>query len=209
MNSSDCQKQDKAIIEIEYGITIEEEEKAFKLFQRLYVFKKNIIKTVLFLIAAAAFAVQIICGRGDSIAWGLLTVCLAFTAVVWITPLRVRKFLLQALEMLKDDRYILRVFSGGFEIETVVPRDGDAAEEETQQEEEDNEDGEESGAPINTVSAYSFDDEKLRLVESDESYLIFIGKETFHVLPKRAIGDELSEAVRKDFVGRFGHYTRA
>ncbi len=196
------------LITVNYGISIEEEERAFRLFQKLFVTKKNVVKTILFGLAAAAFAVQIIMGKGDSISWGLMTVCLAFIAVVWITPVRVRKFLMQALEALKDDRYILRVFDSGFEIETIIPQeDIELASEIGRDEGDDDEDIEKRIKP--ETSKYSFDRLGLKLVETDEMFMIFVGKETYHILPKRALDDEQATSFEISFIPRFSEHIKA
>ncbi len=197
------------LITVNYGISIEEEERAFKLFQKLFVTKKNIVKTVLFGLAAAAFAVQIIMGKGDSISWGLMTVCLAFIAVVWITPVRVRKFLMQALEALKDDRYVLRVFDSGFEIETIIPQEDIeiASEIDKAEGDDDDEDIEKRLKP--ETSKYSFDRLGLKLVETDEMFMIFVGKETYHILPKRALNRELATSFEISFIPKFSEHIKA
>lgn len=183
---------------VEYNITLEEEDRAFRIFQRLYTLKRNIVISALFGIAAASFAVQIIMGKGDNISWGLMAVCIAFMAAVWINQNRIRKMLLTALEVLKDDRYILSVYEKGFEIETVIPQ------EDVQTAREVNDDDDSGDEEVMSrlkppISSYRFEQSGLRLVENAEMYLIFVTKETFHVLPKRALTDEQKKAVDEAF----------
>lgn len=190
---------EEILAETNYNITLDEEDKAFRIFQRLYVFKKNLFRSALFAIVAAVFAVQIIMGKGDSIAWGLITVCVAFIAVIWITPIRIRKMLLIALETLKDDRYIFRLYNDSFEIETIIPQ----ADTEEKEEQSDEDDDERIQPP---PSRYSFSKDGLRLVETSEMYLIFVSKETFHILPKRALSESDRETVEEIFHKKFGDY---
>lgn len=194
------------LAEINYDITLDEEDRAFRIFQRLYVFKKNLFRSALFAIVAIIFAVQIIMGKGDGVAWGLMAVSIAFIGVIWITPIRIRKMLLVALETLKDDRYILRLYDSGFEIETVIPQgDAEIAREidEADGEEYDETEEETLERLKPPVSEYKFSQEGLRLVENDEMYLIFVSKETFHILPKRALDDSQKVTIGDVFRKRF------
>lgn len=182
---------------VEYNITLEEEDRAFRIFQRLYTLKRNIVISALFGIAAASFAVQIIMGKGDNISWGLMAVCIAFMAAVWINQNRIRKMLLTALEVLKDDRYILSIYEKGFEIETIIPQEDVQTAREVNGDEGGDEEVMSRLKP--PISSYRFEQSGLRLVENAEMYLIFVTKETFHVLPKRALTDEQKKAVDEAF----------
>lgn len=187
---------------VEYNITLEEEDRAFRIFQRLYTLKRNIVISALFGIAAASFAVQIIMGKGDNISWGLMAVCIAFMAAVWINQNRIRKMLLTALEVLKDDRYILSVYEKGFEIETVIPQ------EDVQTAREVNDDDDSGDEEVMSrlkppPSRYTFEQDGIRLVENDELYMVFVTKETFHVLPKRALTEVQKVAVKEIFEKKF------
>lgn len=203
----DDQNNKKILAQVNYDITLDEEDRAFRIFQRLYVFKKNLFRSALFAIVAIIFAVQIIMGKGDGLAWGLMAVSIAFIGVIWITPIRIRKMLLVALETLKDDRYILRLYDSGFEIETVIPqgdaqiaREIDEADGVGETDETEDETLERLKPP---VSEYKFSQEELRLVENDEMYLIFVSKETFHILPKRVLDDSQKATIGDVFRKRF------
>lgn len=199
-------KSEEILAEINYDITLDEEDKAFRIFQRLYVFKKNLFRSALFAIVAVMFLIQIAMGKGDNIAWGLMTVCIAFIAVIWITPIRIRKMLLVALETLKDDRYIMRIYDSGFEIETVIP-DSDAeiakAIDDADGEERDETEEETLERITPPKSEYRFSQEGLRLVENDDMYMIFVSKETFHILPKRALDGDQKSAIEEIFHKKF------
>lgn len=186
---------------IEYDITLEEEDKAFRIFQRLYTLKRNIITSSLFGLVALSFAIQIISGKGDSLAWGLMVVCIAFAAVVWLNQYRIRKMLLTALEVLKDDRYILSIYEKGFEIETIIPQE----DVQTAREVNGDEDGDEEvmGRLKPPPSRYTFEQDGIRLVENDELYMVFVTKETFHVLPKRALTEAQKDTVKEIFEKKF------
>ena len=199
-------KSEEILAEINYDITLDEEDRAFRIFQRLYVFKKNLFRSALFAVVAVMFLIQIAMGKGDNIAWGLMTVCIAFIAVIWITPIRIRKMLLVALETLKDDRYIMRIYDSGFEIETVIPQD-DAeiakAIDDADGEERDETDEETLERLTPPKSEYRFSQEGLRLVENDDMYMIFVSKETFHILPKRALDGDQKSAIEEIFHKKF------
>ena len=190
----DKPEKENALLEVNYDISLEEEETAFKLFQRLYVFKSNMIKTLVFVVIAVFFAIQIAIGKGDHITWGLMAVCLGIIAVIWITPVRIRKSLMTALEALKDDRYVFTLFKNRFEIETIIP-------------ENEYEEGEERNKV--PISKYKLGEDSMRLVETDEMYLVFISKETFHILPKRCLTEAQTEILEKKFINKFDDYLNA
>lgn len=191
----------KLLERIEYDITLEEEDRAFRIFQRLYTLKRNIITSALFGLVALSFAIQIISGKGDSIAWGLMVVCIAFAAVVWLNQYRIRKMLLMALEVLKDDRYILSIYEKGFDIETIIPQE----DVQTAREVNGDEDGDEEvmGRLKPPPSRYTFEQDGIRLVENAELYMVFVTKETFHVLPKRTLTESQKDTIKEIFEKKF------
>lgn len=210
------------ILELNYNITIDEEDRAFRLFQKLYVFKKNVINTILFGVVAVIFLFQIIADKTSYLSWGLMTVCVAMIAMTWITPIRVRKMLLVALEALKDDRYIFRLFKKEFEIETIIPKEDEALAKELVEEDkesgefdenrsdykenEDEEIDDYDGRIKPEKSVYKYPSEDMRIVEADDMFLIFISKQTFHVIPKRAVSQTDSDILRRHFINKFENY---
>lgn len=208
-------EENKPLLELNYDITIDEEDRAFRLFQRLYVFKKNVITTLVFGAVAAIFLFQIITGKSVYLSIGLMSVCLGMIAVTWITPIRVRKMLLVALEALKDDRYIFRLFGKKFEIETIIPQEDEAlakelvAEDKEKGEFEGEEEDEDYEGRIKPPkSEYKLPSDDMRIVETDDMFLIFISRETFHVLPKRAMTEENLKVLNESFVNKFEDYLK-
>lgn len=213
------------ILELNYNITIDEEDKAFRLFQRLYVYKKNIINTVLFGVVAVIFLFQIIADRTSYLSWGLMVICLAMIFLTWITPIRVRKMLLVALEALKDDRYVFRLFKKEFEIETIIPKDDEALAKELVEEDRESGDFDENRSDYKEnedeeiddydgrikpeKSVYKYPSEDMRIVETDEMFLIFISKQTFHVIPKRCVSQTDSDILKRHFIKKFDNYLNA
>lgn len=208
-----------AVLELNYDITLDEEDRAFRLFQRLYVFKRSIINTVLFGIVAAIFLFQIITGKSTYLSFGLLAVSLAMIALAWITPIRVRKMLMVALEALKDDRYIFRLFDRKFEIETIIPQEDEQLARELVREDkekgefegssDDEDDSEYDGRIKPEKSVYDYPSDDMRIVETDDMFLIFISKETFHIIPKRALSDEDVGVLNESFISKFDNYLNA
>lgn len=208
-------EEKKPLLELNYDIKIDEEDRAFRLFQRMYVFKKNVLTTVLFGVVAAILLFNIIINGASALYVILMTVCFAMIALAWITPIRVRKMLLVALEALKDDRYIFRLFDKKFEIETVIPQEDEALAKELVSEDKekgefegDEEDSDYEGRIKPEKSVYDYPSEDKRIIETDDMFLIFISTEVFHIVPKRALTQEQTEIFVESFVNKFEDYLK-
>lgn len=185
-------KTEQKLLEMKYDITIPEEDVAFRLFQKMFVYKSNVVKTVLFSIVIIITIIQLI--RGESVGYmlGIMAIAAGAITVVWLSPIRIRKALLQALEALKDDRYIFRMYENHYEIETILPDD-------------EFEEGEErEKIPVQKAN---YDDSSLKIIETDEMFMLFIEKETYFILPKRCMSKEEVALVKDKLSLEIEDYT--
>lgn len=173
----------EALAEVFYDVTIPEEDKGFREFQRLFVRKSSIIKTVVLLLVFAVFCAQQIAGKGgETLNWIAMTISAAAVVIVWYNPVSVRKSLMKALEAVKDDRYIFRLYEDAFSIETIIP-------------EEEFEEGEERIYPIPRVVKLAQAD--FLLSELEDMFVVIMKKETIYVLPKRCMTQQDMDVIRK------------
>ena len=163
-------------LSVTYDIKNTEEEEAFVEFQKKFILKSNILKTVAFGILAILFIYQIVKAPDNFASWLCMVVCLAVIFIVWYNPIKIRKTLMQSLKPLEDDRYIFKLYENKFSIETVIS-----------QEEIDQaiKDGEEP--PNIPPRIVSLGDIGLSVYEKDNLFIIFLKKESIYVLPKRCL----------------------
>ncbi len=173
-------KQEEILCSFEFNVKNTEEDEAFLAFQKKYVYKKNIIKSVGFGLLAVGFAVSAY--RDPSVAFNyiLTGICLAAIVAIWYNMKHIRKSLMEALKMLEDDRYIFTLYQDRFVIETIVTEEEKA---------------EEDFTPI-PPQAVELSDNALDVEEQEDKFILIIKKETIYVLPKRCMNNEQIKAVR-------------
>lgn len=167
---------------VNYNVTASENENAYNEFQNRFRKKKRIISTCVFSAVFLVFLLQEIIFEGSNINWIGMVVTAAAVFITWYNPVMVRKTLVQALEAIKDDRYIFTLYKWGFTIETIIPED-------------EFEDGEERVSP--PPRRVKFSDGNFSCCENEELFVIFIGRETIYALPKRCMSDNDKEIIRK------------
>lgn len=170
-----------SLCSFEFNVTIPEEDDAFRTFQKRYVFKRNVIKSVGFALLGVGFLVSAILNPDQIMNYVLLTVCFAAVVLIWYNNRHIRNSLMEALKMLEDDRYIFTLFDDRFKIETIIP-----------EEERKSEDFEEI-----PPQEFMLSDELLDSVEKDDKFVIIVKKSTLYVLPKRCMDDGQIKLVRK------------
>ncbi len=168
---------------VTYDIKNTEEEEAFIAFQKKFILKSNILKTIAFAILAILFVYQVIQKPENFASWLCLVVCLAVIFIVWYNPIKIRKTLMQSLKPLEDDRYIFKLYDNRFSIETIIPQ------EEVEQAVKEGE--EPTRIPPRVVS---LSDTGLSVLEKENMFIIFLKKESIYVLPKRCMhSDEIKQ----------------
>lgn len=181
--NEDIQPDKEPVLSFEYDVKNEEEEKAFIAFQKKFVYAHNWKVTAAFGVVAALFIVSIINNPSTYLNWVLAFICLAVIVLTWYNTRRIRKYLMQALKPLEDDRYIFTLYEDSFKIETIP------TEEEKQ---------EEDFKPV-PPRIVNFEDISLNVLENDEMFIIILKKETIYVLAKRVMSDEQQNVLRKTF----------
>lgn len=171
------------VISFEYDVKNEEEEKAFLIFQKKYVYKHNYKVTALFAVVAVLFLISIIKNPGGYLNWVLMFICLFMIFATWFNTVRIRKYLMSALKSLEDDKYRFTLYEDSFKIETVFTEE---------------EMTEEDFVPVKP-RVVNFNDINLNVIETSEMFIIILKKETIYVLSKRVISDENQNILRENF----------
>lgn len=171
------------ITDFEYNVTNEEEEEAFLIFQKKYVYRHNWLVTAMFGFISLLFLISIIRNPGGYLNWVLMFICLFMIFATWFNTVRIRKYLMSALKALEEDRYRFTLYDDSFKIETVFTN-----------EEMDQEDFE----PVKP-RIVRFDDITLNIIENKRMFIIILKKETIYVLPKRSMKDNDKKLLREKF----------
>ena len=177
------EEEKPSLCSFEFNVTIPEEDDAFRVFQKRYVFKRNVIKSVGFGIMGIGFLVSSFFFPDQVMNYILFGVCFGAVAMIWYNNVKIRKQLMEALKMLEDDRYIMTLYDDRFRIETIIPEEERSAE-----------DFEEI-----PPQEFELDDPMLDTVEKDDKFVVIVKRATIYVFPKRCMNDEQIELVRDKF----------
>jgi len=193
------------IVKLEYNIANDEENIAFKEFQKKFVLKGNIIKTIIFVILLALFADQVIRQPDYTLGWGMICVIVIILFVIWYNPIKIRKNLIKALKEVENDTHKFELYPDYFTITTFCNNENSEtislSEFEKSQENEEDEDDPKVIGPI-TVN---LDSDLVSAVEIEELIAVFVKKQTNYVLPKRVISNAHLEEIRKVFKEKLGN----
>lgn len=184
-NESVEMPQGEVLAEVNYNVTLSEEEKAFKLFQKMYVRKQNIIKTIVLGLVMAVFIAQLVADPEHYLSMLAVTVAAVGIFITWYNPVIIRKNLMKALKPLENDKYIFKLYDDAFSIETVI-------------DESEFEEGEERISPPPRIVWREKSDFCVK--ELDDIFVIIMKKETIYVLPKRCMDEEKQGLIRKELV---------
>ncbi len=189
------------VVKLEYSISNDEENIAFKVFQKKFVLKNNIIKTIIFAVLIGFFIQQVVIKPDYTMAWALIGICFAVTFFVWYNPVKIRKSLLKALKEIENDIYEFDLYPEYFSVKTIYCAENDEVTSLSEMEEE--EELKEEPKEIAPRVVY-FDKESIQVVEVPEMFVIIIKKETIFVLPKRVISNSQNDEIRKIFKEKVG-----
>ena len=182
---------EQPMLVVDYDVKNDEEDRAFRAYQKKFVYPHNWKVTAAFAVVSAAFIVSIIKYPGGYLNYVLLAICLVVIALTWYNSVRIRKYLVRALKELEDDRYRFSLYESGFMIETIV------SEEEKQSPDY---------VPIKPRRVFLGDNsdknnDTVEVIENDEMFIIIIEKETLYVLCKRLLNKQQQDIIRDKFTG--------
>lgn len=204
--------EEKYTLEKEYAVSPDIFDKAYKSYQKKFVYLKSYIFMGIFLLLAADFIWAAAKNPGNTLVYLLIVVCIALAFREWHNPRFIRRRLYETVRDMGKVVYKIGVGDGFIDISTVD--DG------TSGDDEDGEDGN-SGKNAEEASAEKAEDteenddispeaeelmpeksrlntkENYSLLEYDEYFLLMQGKEIFYILPKAGFSEDELEIIRK------------
>ncbi len=200
-------------LEKEYTVPPEIFEKAYRSYQKKFVYLKSYIFMGIFLILAADFIYAAVKNPSNTLVYLLIVVCFALAFREWHNPRFVRRRLVETVRDMGKVVYKIGVGDGFIDISTVD--DGSYGD-------EDEDEAEDSGGNAEEASAENADEddeitddippeaeelmpeksrlntkENYSLLEYDEYFLLIQGKEVFYILPKAGFSEDELEIIRK------------
>lgn len=181
----------KYILEKEYTIPYETFKEGYTAFQKKFVYPKNYICMVVFILIAVVFIAAVIEDKSQYIAYILIVICAAMAIRQWYNPRRLRSELLDAVKSMGEPVYKIGITANYVDISTVkFPEPEEADESDDAEEEESEADAAPEPTRIPLDSSYS-------LIEHEKFFLMFSGKELFYIIPKEKFNGSELEIIRK------------
>lgn len=186
---SEVQENDenKVVAVLNYTITVNEYEAAFREFQKKYVYPKSYVMTAGFAIILVVYIWQLIKDPSYQIAWFLSIVSLFSIVFMWYNPHKIRKNLIKSIGHIKDDRYTTEISESGIKISVEISET-----------DETNEDVEIEP----TFISYELDSPEV--IENNEMFIVYLKKKMFYVIPKRDIDDGQRRILSDVFIEKLG-----
>ncbi len=190
-------------ITIKYDNTNEEIETAYKLFLRKYTLKRNIIFTVVYVIAAVLGFDLILKNSGSMAGYILFVLGLGMAISVWARPYYARKKLMKTLDSLGGETYTAEFAQSHITVDTeilpdeqtetvaitskgIIPVGEDV---EIPPEQEIKHDKTKIELASNTLDS----------METEEMFLLFLNRSLIYIFPKRCLTDEQAGALKAYF----------
>lgn len=185
--------EDEALVKKRYSIPYELFGEAFTVFQKKFVFPKNWIMTGLLLLLAVGNILNIIFGKGDTIGYVLVLVCIALAFINWYNPRKLKRSLMESVKGIENDVYTLTIYPERIVIGTVL---------EPENEKEPKEYEEVFGEiPVKEDIADTeiYLNKNVKVIERKKFFMIYIKRSMFYVVPKELLTKEEIEIMNLHF----------
>lgn len=185
--------EDEALVKKRYSIPYELFGEAFTVFQKKFVFSRNRIMSVLLLILAAGNVLNIMYGKGETIGYVLVLVCIALAFINWYNPRKLKRNLMESVKGIENDVYTLTIYPERIVIGTVLE-----PEKEKEPEEYEEVFGE---IPVKEDIADTeiYLNKNVKVIERKNFFMIYIKKSMFYVVPKEPLTQEEIEIMNLHF----------
>lgn len=155
----------------------------YKEYVRIFRRKKTIILSIAFGVLSLLFLQQVVIDSSYGLGWMCLAISVSMMLMTLLSPVFERKNIgRDALSVIKDDRYIFRIFDDKYSVETILPNS-------------DNEyldtddDGNKIPLPEISPTITPLSEKSLKVLEKD-GYFGFFSKISYCVIPKADLKDE-------------------
>ena len=185
--------EDEVLVKKRYSIPYELFGEAFTVFQKKFVFPRNRIMSVLLLILAAGNVLNIMYGKGETIGYVLVLVCIALAFINWYNPRKLKRNLMESVKGIENDVYTLTIYPERIVIGTVLE-----PEKEKEPEEYEEVFGE---IPVKEDIADTeiYLNKNVKVIERKNFFMIYIKKSMFYVVPKEPLTQEEIEIMNLHF----------
>ena len=189
--------------DIKYDNSNQEIDTAYKLFQRKYMLKRNIIFSVVYAIAAG-LGVNFVIGNSVNMAGYILIVLgLGMLFSTWARPVYARKKLMKTLESFGGENYTATFADTHITVDTEILPDEET---ETVAVTRDGVMTVGEDVEIPPEQEIKHDKTKIELaanmldsMETEEMFLLFLNRSLIYIFPKRCLSEEQTEKVRNYF----------
>ena len=189
--------------EIKYDNSNEEIEIAYKLFQKKYMLRRNVIFSIVYAIAAGLGVNFVVLNSTNMAGYILIVLGLGMLFSTWARPVYARKKLMKTLESFGGETYTATFADAHITVDTeilpdeetetvAVTRDGVMTvgeDVEIPPEQEIKHDKTKIELTSNTLDS----------VETEEMFLLFLNRSLIYIFPKRCLSEEQTEKVRGYF----------
>ena len=189
--------------EIKYDNSNEEIETAYKLFQKKYMLRRNILFSVVYAIAAGLGINFVVLNSANMLGYILTVLGLGMLFSTWARPVYARKKLMKTLESFGGETYTATFADSHITVDTeilpdeeteivAVTRDGIMSvgeDVEIPPEQEIKHDKTKIELAVNTLDS----------METEEMFLLFLNRSLIYIFPKRCLSEEQTEKVRSYF----------
>lgn len=157
--------ENKDSVQVTYGFTAQEVEKALKVFQRQTIYKKNIIYSLIIAVLFFSYLYQIVRQSQTQFSTFMCVITVAVLGLIWYFPWNHIKSMVKAIsnQEYKED-YILIVYDDAIAV-------GDL------------EDG----------NVFYYHDNKIKVWELSDMFVVGYNKQRIFVVPKRCCNDQVQK----------------
>lgn len=180
--------------EIKYDNTLSEIETGYKLFQKKYMFKRNLIFSIVYGIAAVIGIDFIVHNYTNMAGYILLVIGLGMLFSTWARPVYARKKLIKTLESFDEEKYSAEFSESKITVDTEI-----LPEEETEIVAVTPHGvmtvGEDVEIPEDKIIKHEKTEIELNAntldsMETEELFLLFLNRSLIYIFPKRCLSEE-------------------
>jgi hypothetical protein len=186
---------EKYLLEKEYSISAGTFREGYRAFQKKYIYPKNYIFMAIFLILSADFIYAAFKDPSNYFVYILIVVCLALAFREWYNPRKIRRTLVETVQEMGDPVYRIGIGESFVDISTVSAPEGL----EEGEAEPDDTDAPQNGAGKEDIPEPTRipRDEKMKLCEYSDLFLLLYGKQVFYIIPKERFSEPERDIIRK------------
>ena len=183
------------LLKISYDMELSEIEEGFKLFQKKYQFKRTVIFTIVYAIAAVLGIDMIVRNYQNFYGYLLTGIGIGLVFMQWYRPVMIRKKLINTLSSMTQETYETEIFSDKIQITTTVLAEETENNEQTDMQSA--EDKAEQTKEERVTSTFFFGADYMDAMENEQMFLLFVNKSLIYIYPKRCLSEDQQDTLRR------------